>query len=99
MGAKAEIGWSRRDDAGGHWDVYARLVGGDWKFFKRQRRYDAWQAVEEPPLEDWLKLLDALRRLMVRRRYQPDDVERVEDRKSTRLNSSHIQKSRMPSSA
>ena len=29
----------------------------------------------------------------------PDHVSQVEDRKSTRLNSSHIQKSRMPSSA
>ena len=78
MGAKAEIGWIRRDDAGERWDVYAQLVGGGWKFFTRQRRYDVWQAVEKPPLEDWLELLDALRRLMVRRRYQPDDVERVE---------------------
>ena len=78
MGAKAEIGWVHRDDAGERWDVYARLVGRDWKFFTRQRRYDVWQAVEEPPLEDWFELLDALRRLMVRRRYQPDDVERVE---------------------
>ena len=33
---------------------------------------DGWQ------LEDWLELLDALRRLTVRRRYQPDDVEQVE---------------------
>ena len=30
---------------------------------------------------------------------RPGDVEAIEDRKSTRLNSSHIQKSRMPSSA
>ena len=78
MGAKAEIGWVHRDAAGERWDVYARLVGRDWKFFTRQRRYVVWQAVEEPPLEDWLELLDALRRLMVRRRYQPDDVARVE---------------------
>ena len=78
MGAKAEIGWSRRDDAGGRCDVYARLVGREWKFFTRQRRYDVWQPVDEPPLTDWLELLDALRRLMVRRRYQPADVERVE---------------------
>jgi hypothetical protein len=29
-------------------------------------------------LEDWLELLDALRRLVVRRRYQPEDVEHLE---------------------
>ena len=78
MGAKAEIGWTRRDADGERWDVYAQLVGRDWKFFTRQRRYEVWQAIEEPLLEDWLELLDALRRLMVRRRYQPDDIERVE---------------------
>ena len=78
MGAKAEIGWTRRDDDGERWDVYARRVGRDWKFFIRQRRYEQWQSLENPPLEDWLKLLDALRRLTVRRRYQPEDVEQLE---------------------
>jgi hypothetical protein len=29
--------------------------------------------VAEPPLEDWLELLDAVQRLITRRRYQPDD--------------------------
>jgi hypothetical protein len=78
MGAKAEIGWTRCDEAGERWDVYARHVGRDWKFFMRQRRYESWQPVENPPLEDWLELLDALRRLVVRRRYQPEDVEHLE---------------------
>ena len=77
MGAKAEIGWSRRDEAGERWDVYARRVGRDWKFFQRQRRYDEWQPVDEPPLDAWLELLDAIRRLVVRRRYQPDDEEKL----------------------
>ena len=77
MGAKAEIGWTRRDEDGGRWDVYVRRVGRDWKFFQRQRRYDEWQAVDKPPLDDWLSLLDALRRLVVRRRYQPDDEEKL----------------------
>ena len=31
----------------------------------------------EPPLEDWLELLDAVQRLITRRRYQPDDEERL----------------------
>jgi len=33
--------------------------------------------VKEPPLEDWLELLDAIQRLINRRRYQPDDEERL----------------------
>lgn len=78
MGAKAEIGWTRRDEAGERWEVYARHVGRDWRFFIRQRRYEPWKPVEHPPLEDWLELLDALRRLTVRRRYQPEDIEQLE---------------------
>src|SRR5881397_2753561 len=31
MGAKAEIGWTRRNEDGERWDVYARHVGRDWK--------------------------------------------------------------------
>jgi hypothetical protein len=33
--------------------------------------------VAEPPLEDWLELLDAVQRLITRRRYQPDDEEKL----------------------
>jgi hypothetical protein len=33
--------------------------------------------VPEPPLEDWLALLDAVQRLITRRRYQPADEERL----------------------
>jgi hypothetical protein len=33
--------------------------------------------VPEPPLEDWLELLDSVQRLVVRRRYQPDDEEDI----------------------
>ena len=36
-----------------------------------------WQPVKEPPLEDWLELLDAVQRLITRRRYQPDDEDRL----------------------
>ena len=32
-------------------------------------------SVPEPPLEDWLELLDAVQRLITRRRYQPADEE------------------------
>jgi len=77
MAWKAEIGWTRRDDEGTKWEVSARHVSKRWEFYIRQGRYDQWQPVPDPVLEDWLALLDALQRLMVRRRYQPDDVDRV----------------------
>ncbi|MEY2787525.1 MAG: hypothetical protein RLZZ34_668, partial [Verrucomicrobiota bacterium] len=34
----------------------------------------------EPPLEDWLELLDALERGYVRRRYPPEHIEAVRKR-------------------
>lgn len=71
--AKAEISWKRVTADGTKVQVYARQVGGEWRFFSRTRRYEQWQAVPQPPLEDWLALLDALQRLIPRRRYQPDD--------------------------
>jgi hypothetical protein len=76
---KAEISWKRLADDGVKLQVNARRVGRDWKFFHRERRYDQWRRVENPPLEDWLKLLDAVQRLVTRRRYQPDDEERIRE--------------------
>jgi hypothetical protein len=74
---KAEISWKRVTEEGEKLQVYAQRVGRDWKFFQREKRFDVWQSVKEPPLEDWLALLDAMERLVVRRRYQPDDEERL----------------------
>jgi hypothetical protein len=70
---KAEISWKRVTDEGDKLQVYAQHVGQDWKFFHRGKRYDVWRPVAEPPLEDWMELLDAMQRLINRRRYQPDD--------------------------
>ena len=72
---KAEISWKRVTDEGEKLQVYARHVGREWHFFHRGKRYDQWQRVAEPPLDDWLELLDALQRLVNRRRYQPGDEE------------------------
>ncbi|MCS7091582.1 MAG: hypothetical protein RMN51_12445 [Verrucomicrobiota bacterium] len=77
---KAEISWRRKTADGTKVHVYARLVGGEWRFFMRTRRYERWEPVEEPPLEDWLALLDALQRLIPRRRYQPADEEHLRQR-------------------
>lgn len=78
--AKAEISWKRVTDEGQKLQVYAQRVSRDWRFFAREKRFDQWQPVPEPPLADWLMLLDAVQRMVVRRRLQPDDEERVRRR-------------------
>jgi hypothetical protein len=72
---KAEISWKRTTDEGVKLQVYAQHIGREWKFFQREKRYDVWQPVPEPPLDDWMELLDAVQRLINRRRYQPADEE------------------------
>jgi len=74
---KAEISWKRVTEEGQRLQVYAQHVGRDWRFFARQRRYDQWQAIPEPPLADWLELLDAVQRLINRRRLRHDEEDRV----------------------
>jgi hypothetical protein len=74
---KAEISWKRVTDDGVKLQVYVQHVGREWRFFHREKRFDVWQPVKDPPLEDWMALLDAMQRLITRRRYQPDDEERL----------------------
>ena len=78
MAAKAEISWKRRTEEGERLEIYAHHVGNRWNFYVRSRRYDRWQRVEQPPLEDWLELLDGVRRRVARRLLRPEEVERVE---------------------
>lgn len=77
---KAEISWKRVTEEGGKLQVYAQRVGGEWNFFCREKRFDQWQPLTEPPLEDWLELLDAVQRLVTRRRLQPVHEEHVRRR-------------------
>ena len=77
--AKAEISWKRTTAEGIHLQIYARHVGRDWRFFAREQRYDQWQSVTEPPLEDWLELLDAVQRRINRRLLRPEEEERVKN--------------------
>ena len=74
---KAEISWKRVTDEGEKIQVYAQRVSREWVFFHRAKRFDQWQEVKEPPLEDWLELLDAIQRLITRRRLQPEHEEHV----------------------
>ena len=77
--AKAEISWTRVTEQGIRLQVYAQHVGREWRFFQREKRYDQWQAVPEAPLEDWLELLDAVQRLINRRRLRPEEEARVKN--------------------
>jgi hypothetical protein len=74
---KAEISWKRTTESGEKIQVNAQRVGGEWIFSQREKRFDQWLPVPEPPLEDWLELLDAVQRLVTRRRLQPDHEELV----------------------
>ena len=74
---KAEISWKRTTEEGGKLQVNAQRVGGEWIFFQREKRFDQWQPVKAPPLEDWLALLDAVQRMVTRRRLQPVHEELV----------------------
>lgn len=74
---KAEISWKRVTEDGERLQVYAQEVGREWRFFVRGKRFDQWQPVPEPPLEDWMELLDAIRRRINRRRSMPADEEHL----------------------
>ncbi|HOX04075.1 MAG TPA: hypothetical protein P5555_06175 [Candidatus Paceibacterota bacterium] len=74
---KAEISWKREAPDGVRWQVYAQHVGNRWLFYRRERRYDQWQSLPDPPLEDWIELLDAVRRRIARRLLRPEEEGRV----------------------
>ena len=74
---KAEIGWKGKTEEGIKREVYARHVGDRWLFFVREQRYDQWDALQEPPLSDWLELLDAVKRRIARRLVRPEEEARL----------------------
>jgi hypothetical protein len=77
MGIKAEISWKCKDRAGNRREVYARHIGSRWLFFARERRFERWERLDHPPLEDWLELLDGIQRRIRRRLLKPEEAERV----------------------
>jgi hypothetical protein len=74
---KGEISWKGRTPEGLKREIYARRVGSDWRFFVREKRYDQWQELPHPPLEDWLELLDGVRRRIARRLVRPEEEARL----------------------
>jgi hypothetical protein len=74
---RAEVSWKKKTEEGEKREVYVKHLGKQWLFFEREKRYDEWQAVPEPSLEDWLELLDGVRRRIGRRLLKPEEEERV----------------------
>jgi hypothetical protein len=75
--AKAEISWKSKSEEGVKREVYVHCVGQDWKFFVREKRYDEWEPLEQPLLEDYLELLDGVKRRVARRLMRPEEEQRV----------------------
>jgi len=75
--AKSEISWKGRTDEGEKREVYVRKIGTEWRFFVREKSYDQWQRLTEPPLPDWLQLLDAVQRRDARRLLRPEEEPRL----------------------
>ena len=64
--AKAEISWNRVNEEGQKRQAYAHHVGNRWIFYQREKRFD-----------DWLELLDGVRRRIARRLVRPEEEGRV----------------------
>lgn len=77
MAKKGEISWKGRTEEGERREVYAKHQGDRWSFFVRGRRNDSWMPLENPPLDDWLELLDGVQRRIQRQLIRPEEEERV----------------------
>ena len=74
---KSEISWKGRTADGTRREVNVRHVGAEWKFYVREQRFDRWQALPNPPLDDWLELLDGIQRRIGRRLLRPEEEARL----------------------
>jgi len=74
---KAEISWKSKSDEGVKREIYVRCIGADWKFFVREKRYDNWEPLDAPSLDDFKELLDGVQRRIARRLLRPEEENRV----------------------
>ena len=72
-----DISWTRRNEDGESMEIYVEQVGDRWIFRSRRRRPEEWHVVENPPLEDWQQLLDAVERRIGRQLMKPIEAERL----------------------
>lgn len=77
MGSRSDIGWRSRDSEGRRIEVRARKEGAVWKISQREKRFETWQPYENPPLEEWETLLDAVQRRIARQLLRPEEEERL----------------------
>lgn len=75
---RAEISWKRQTPDGETVRVYAQHFGDRWHFFVRGARYEQRQPLEPPLLEDWLELLDGVRRRSGRGLFRPEEIVKVQ---------------------
>ncbi len=74
---KAEISWRRVTEDGERVQCYAQRRGREYIFYQRSKRFDNWEEVKNPPMEDWLELLDSVQRRIQRMIMPPDEETRV----------------------
>jgi hypothetical protein len=74
---RAEISWKTRDEEGQKREVYAKHVGDNWIFHVREKRFEDWEPLPKPSLDDWLELLDGVKRRIGRRLLRPEEEARV----------------------
>jgi len=80
MGSKSEIGWTRLIEDGTKVDIVAHRNGSHWEFLIQHHRFEKWEPLEKPLLEDWLKLLAAVERRVTRRMIRAEEPMRVRRR-------------------
>ena len=74
---KAEISWKSKTEEGLKREVYVRCLGNDWKWYVREKRFDDWEPLERPLLDDYMELLDGVQRRVARRLMRPEEEDRV----------------------
>ena len=77
---KGEISWKGRYEDGRKRQVYAKHTSKEWLFFEREKRFESWESVKHPSLEDWLALLDGVERRVHRRLIPIDEIQRIRRR-------------------
>lgn len=78
--ARLEVNWTKVGEDGEKRQLCAHRKGDAWEFFTRAKRFDDWQPLPSPPLEDWLELLDAVKRREGRHLAKPGDARHLAKR-------------------
>ncbi|MBT5708903.1 hypothetical protein N8737_02740 [Verrucomicrobia bacterium] len=77
---KGEISWKGHFEDGRKRQVYAKHMSKQWSFYERERRFDPWEEIPHPSLEDWLSLLDGVERRVHRRLVPINEIQRLHQR-------------------